>query len=192
MKEFVRRYGPATIISQDWYYRSLEDDEKTAEINFDDPGRIDHDLFFDHLTKLRGGMSVAVPQYSFVTHQRLEAKLHVDPEALVLVEGLYPYWEPRARSLFDGKFYIAASAERRVARRMARDVDHRSRRVDEIEQQIIRTVLPMHEKYVEPQRALADIVICNDTELESAVVELQRGISGLLAGPGLFALGHGL
>lgn len=67
--------------------------------------------------------------------------------------------DPRLRSLLDIKIYVEADADERILRRILRDVKERGRDIDNIVEQYLTTVKPMHYLYVEPTRATADIVI---------------------------------
>ena len=61
--------------------------------------------------------------------------------------------------MMDIKIYVEADADERILRRIVRDVKERGRDLDNIVEQYLDTVKPMHYLYVEPTRALADVVI---------------------------------
>lgn len=71
---------------------------------------------------------------------------------IILVEGILLLADERIRSLLDIKVYVEADADERILRRIVRDLKG-------IITQYLTTVKPMHYMYVEPTRALADIVI---------------------------------
>ena len=77
----------------------------------------------------------------------------------ILIEGILLLADPRLRSLLDIKIYVEADADERILRRILRDVKERGRDIDNIVEQYLTTVKPMHYLYVEPTRATADIVI---------------------------------
>ena len=54
---------------------------------------------------------------------------------------------------------MEADADERILRRIIRDVKERGRDLDNIVEQYLTTVKPMHYLYVDPTRATADIVI---------------------------------
>ena len=54
---------------------------------------------------------------------------------------------------------VDTDADVRILRRILRDVKERGRSLDSVVTQYLTTVKPMHYMYVEPTRALADIVI---------------------------------
>ena len=75
------------------------------------------------------------------------------------MEGILLLADKRIRDLLDIKIYVEADADERILRRIVRDVKERGRDIDNIVEQYLTTVKPMHYLYVEPTRALADIVI---------------------------------
>ncbi len=83
----------------------------------------------------------------------------VEPKRVILLEGILVLADPRLRELLDIKIYVEADADERILRRVIRDVKERGRDIEGVAQQYLTTVKPMHYLYVEPTRALADIVI---------------------------------
>ena len=84
---------------------------------------------------------------------------------------------PELRSLFDIKIYVEADADERIIRRIIRDVKERGRHVEDISEQYLTTVKPMHYLYVEPTKALADIVInsgMNDVAFDLMRTKIQK------------------
>lgn len=75
------------------------------------------------------------------------------------MEGILLLADERIRDLLDIKVYVEADADERILRRIVRDVEERGRDLRGIISQYLTTVKPMHYMYVEPTRALADIVI---------------------------------
>ena len=75
------------------------------------------------------------------------------------MEGILVLENPELRSLFDIKIYVEADADERIIRRIIRDVRERGRQVEDISEQYLSTVKPMHYLYVEPTKAMADIII---------------------------------
>jgi uridine kinase len=106
--------------------------------------------------------------YSFASHTRVAAT-PVVPAPLVVIEGLFTLWWPELRSRLDVGVYVDAPADVRLVRRLRRDVLERGRDVESVLRQYVATVRPMHERYVEPTRAFADLVIANDSEVERGI-----------------------
>jgi uridine kinase len=165
----VDRFGDC-VIALDAYYldRSTLPAEERARINYDEPGAIDASLLLEHLERLTRGEPVEKPRYSFETHMRVGVEM-ICPARLVIVEGLFTLWWEQLRSLLDVKVFVDAPPDLRLIRRIRRDLTERGRTVEQVLQQYVGTVRPMHERYVEPTRAHADLVVTNDGPVEAAV-----------------------
>ena len=59
----------------------------------------------------------------------------------------------------DIKIFVDTDADIRICRRIKRDVNKRGRSLESVITQYQQTVKPMHEKYVEPSKKYADIVV---------------------------------
>ncbi len=159
------------IISQDSYYKdnahlSLEE---RAKINFDHPRAIDFDLLYKHLTDLKKGKTVEQPVYSFVQHTRTGDTILTHPRKVMIVEGILIFNDKRLRDLFDVKIYVHADSDERLIRRIRRDINERGRTVDEVLTRYQTTLKPMHEQFIEPTKAYADLIIPNDRRNKVAI-----------------------
>lgn len=108
---------------------------------------------------LKDGRPIQCPVYDYSLHNRSDQLLHIEPRKIIIVEGILLLADKRIRDLLDIKIYVEADADERILRRIVRDVKERGRDIDNIVEQYLTTVKPMHYLYVEPTRALADIVI---------------------------------
>jgi len=159
------------IISQDSYYKdnahlSLEE---RAKINFDHPRAIDFDLLYKHLTDLKKGKTIEQPVYSFVQHTRTGDTILTHPRKVMIVEGILIFNDKRLRDLFDVKIYVHADSDERLIRRVRRDINERGRTVDEVLGRYQNTLKPMHEQFIEPTKAYADLIIPNDRRNKVAI-----------------------
>lgn len=149
-----------TMLRHDFYYHDKSyfsvPDEK---INFDHPESFETDLLIDHLKRLISGEKIERPVYSYKTNERLQEKKVVKPSPIIIVEGILIFHYPKLRDLFDLKIYIDTDADIRLLRRINRDIKKRDRTFDSVRNQYLATVKPMHERYVEPTKYLADIII---------------------------------
>lgn len=150
-----------TLVSCDNYYRANNTltEEERAVLNFDAPEALELDLLTEHLSLLREGQCVHAPIYDFTTHTRLETTQMLCPRPIVIVDGILIFSHERLRNTFDLKIYVDTDADVRILRRARRDMEKRGRKFEDIMEQYITTVKPMHELYVEPTKALADIII---------------------------------
>lgn len=149
------------IIQHDNYYRDrpeLTYDDR-CKLNFDHPDSLETDLLIAHLARLKDGEAIDMPIYDFKSHRRSEDTLPVEPRAVIVVEGILVFTDPRLRDQLDLKLFVDTPADIRVFRRIRRDLEHRGRTFQSIREQYYATVRPMHLQYVEPSKAYADLII---------------------------------
>jgi uridine kinase len=77
----------------------------------------------------------------------------------VIVEGILVLSDPELRERFDLCVYIDTDADLRLIRRLNRDIVERGRTVESVLAQYEKTVRPMHDRFVEPSKRYADIII---------------------------------
>ena len=167
------------LIQHDSYYYDASNLplEERARLNFDHPDALETPLLVEHLKMLRDGQPVQIPTYDFRTHTRLvEARL-VNPEPVILVEGILIFAEPALRELFDVKIFVDADADIRFMRRLERDMKERGRSLDSVIEQYMNTVRPMHLEFVEPSKRYAHVIIPegghNTVALDMVVARVQ-------------------
>jgi uridine kinase len=175
----VQMFTQVCLLDLDSYYLDRRDlsPEARRHLNFDEPAAIDVRLLLRHLTHLRKGAEITKPIYSFATHSRVGAS-HVSPAPLVIIEGLHVLWWPTLRRHFDVKVYVDCPADIRLLRRIDRDTRERGRSAKSILDQHIATVRPMHDKYVEPCRQHADVIVTSDP-LERALTMIAARLRQL-------------
>jgi uridine kinase len=158
--EALQQASVATI-DMDGYYRNfahLPLDER-RKINWDHPDAFDWDLLVMQLRALAGGEAIEKPLYDFVTHTRRPEAQRVAPADVVVVDGILLFADARVRELCDVKVFVDADADIRLVRRIQRDMRARGRPLEEILQQYLTTVQPMHLQFVEPSKRYADIIV---------------------------------
>ena len=162
MKNIMARIGDdVTVLSHDNYYKRRDDlsYEERCKINYDEPGAFDTSLMVYHLDQLRHGYAIECPVYDFTVHNRSEETIHIMPRRVILVEGILIFENPELRELMDIKVFVDADADVRLCRRIKRDVNKRGRSLESVLTQYQQTVKPMHERYVEPSKKYADLVV---------------------------------
>jgi uridine kinase len=154
-------FDHAAYMPHDAYYRDASDlpPAERAQLNFDHPDSLDNDLLIEHLQLLQAGQGVEIPVYDFKTHSRLPETRHVDPQPVILVEGLLIFADKRLRDLMDMKIFVDTDADLRLIRRLQRDIEERGRSATSVMNQYLRTVRPMHLEFVEPSKRYADVII---------------------------------
>lgn len=159
----VERVGFDQIayLSHDAYYRDASNlpPAERAQLNFDHPDSLDNDLLISQLKQLQAGQPVEIPVYDFKTHSRLAETRRIDPQPVILVEGILIFADKQLRDLMDVKIFVDTDADLRLIRRLQRDIGERGRSPDSVIQQYLRTVRPMHLEFVEPSKRYADVII---------------------------------
>jgi uridine kinase len=149
------------LIKLDSYYIERTDEamEVRAAANYDHPDAFDWDLLNDHVAALTAGASVNVPVYDFTIHDRSDRCVTVPSTKVIVVEGILVLWEPRLRERFDLKIFVDTPADLRIIRRLKRDVAERGRTTESILEQYLTTVRPAHERFIEPSKRYADVIV---------------------------------
>ncbi|MFA5009636.1 MAG: uridine kinase [Patescibacteria group bacterium] len=156
------------ILSHDNYYKSHDDIpiEERKTLNYDEPAAIDQELFIQQLSALKRGEVVEIPLYDFMTHTRKTDTRHVEPLPIIIVEGILILADPRVCGLLDLTIFVDVEPDIRLARRLERDVGTRDRTFEESLNQYLTSAQPMHDKYVEPGKNEADLIINNNRGIE--------------------------
>jgi uridine kinase len=176
------------FIDMDAYYKnfpslSLEERKK---LNWDHPDAFDYDLLYSHLKALSSRKAIEKPEYDFVTHLRSAEHTHVEPADVVVIDGILLFVDARVRDLCDVKVFVDADADIRLIRRIERDTHVRGRPLDEIIEQYLSTVQPMHNEFVEPSKRYADVIVPrgghNSVAIEMIVAKIQRRLQRVTDG----------
>jgi len=150
-----------TVLNHDDYYKSRDDlsYEERAALNYDEPDAFDNALFCEHLEMLRRGHDIRCPVYDYSEHNRTSETRLLPARPLILVDGILIFSDPKICSLLDLRVFVDTDADIRILRRLMRDVSERGRSIDSVIDQYQTTVKPMHEKYVEPSKHMANIIV---------------------------------
>ena len=81
------------------------------------------------------------------------------PKPLLILEGILVLEDPKLRELMDLKVFVDTDADERIMRRISRDTLERGRSIESVITQYRTTVKPMHDKFVEPTKYFADVII---------------------------------
>lgn len=165
------------IISQDSYYKQNigMSYEERSNINFDHPRAIDFELLVQHLNDLKAGKTIDQPVYSFVTHNRTDDSISTHPRKVMIVEGILILANAELREMFDIKVFVHADSDERLIRRLKRDIAERGRDMEEVLNRYQTTLKPMHQQFIEPTKAFADIIIPND-KYNTVAIDVVRAV----------------
>jgi uridine kinase len=172
-------------LAHDAYYKNLDNlplAQRTI-INFDHPNSLDTDLLIQHVRELRKWMPIEQPIYDFKTHSRTTETRRIDPQPVILVEGILIFAEAELRQLFDVKIFVDTDADIRFIRRLQRDIEERGRTTQSVIHQYTATVRPMHLEFVEPSKRYADVIIpeggLNTVAMDMVVARLEALLAGV-------------
>ena len=183
VKALMNRFGEnITVLSHDNYYKQHNEltYEERAKLNYDHPDAFDTDMMIEHLRLLKKGVAIDCPTYDFTVHNRAEGILHIEPEKVIVVEGILIFQNLELCREMDIKIFVDTDADVRLCRRIRRDVRKRGRTIESVIEQYLTTVKPMHEQFVEPSKKNADLIVPeggkNLIALEMIVGRIQRHI----------------
>jgi len=162
MNNIVGRFTDnITVLSHDSYYRRHDDMtyEQRCELNYDEPAALETELMVRHLDQLRRGEAIDCPVYDFTVHNRSSEVTRIEPRRVIIVEGILIFENPELRDLMDVRIFVDTDADIRLCRRVKRDVNKRGRSLESVLTQYQQTVKPMYEKYVEPSKKYAHILV---------------------------------
>ena len=162
MNNIVSRFEDnITVLSHDSYYRRHDDMtyEERCQLNYDEPAALETDLMVRHLDQLRQGIAIDCPVYDFTVHNRSDEVIRIAPSRIIIVEGILIFENEALRDLMDIRIFVDTDADIRLCRRVKRDVNKRGRSLESVLSQYQQTVKPMYEKYVEPSKKYAHILV---------------------------------
>lgn len=159
MKNLIGEFGAeVTVLSHDNYYKRHDEMpfEERCKLNYDEPAAFDTSLMVYHLDQLRHGQAIECPVYDFTVHNRSGETIRLVPKKVIII---LIFENEDLRNLMDIKIFVDTDADIRLCRRIKRDVNKRGRSLESVLEQYQATVKPMHERYVEPSKRYADLVV---------------------------------
>ena len=157
----VFREHSVVVIEQDYYYKdqSHMTFEERLTTNYDHPLAFDNDLLIEHIHELLDYKAINKPVYDYVNHTRSEEVVHVEPQDVIIIEGILVLEDDRLRDLMDIKLFVDTDSDLRIIRRIQRDIKERGRTADSVIEQYLSAVRPMHNMFIEPTKRYADVII---------------------------------
>ena len=163
VQELKEQLGPEkmSVLHHDAYYRHRPEltIEERHKINFDHPDSLETQLMVKHLDQLISGKNVNIPIYDFEQHLRSSKTKQVAPCPILIIDGILVLNETKLREKMNLIVFVDVPPDLRFIRRLERDLCERGRSVESVTTQYLSTVRPMHEKFVEPSKQYADILI---------------------------------
>ena len=170
------------VIGHDNYYKAHDDlaFEDRVGLNYDHPKAFDNDLFYNDLNKVLDGNDIEMPLYDYTIHTRSKQTKKISPKKIILIEGILVLYDKKIREITDTKVFVDADSDVRLKRRILRDTKERGRSIESCLTQYIEQVKPMHEKYVEPSKKYADIIIPRGAKNTKGIEILSKHIENLI------------
>ncbi|XP_069120241.1 uridine-cytidine kinase 2-like [Argopecten irradians] len=172
------------IISQDSFYRCLNEDEKRkalrGEFNFDHPDAFDHEFMLKTIKDILKGKTVQVPNYNYVRNSRDEESQTIYPADVVLFEGILVFYLKDIRDMFHMKLFVDTDPDTRLSRRVLRDTRDRGRDIEQILHQYTTLVKPAFEEFCLPTKKYADVIIPRGADNTVAIDLIVQHIQELL------------
>jgi uridine kinase len=149
------------VLEQDYYYKDQSDlpFEERLKTNYDHPLAFDNDLLIEHIEKLLRYEPIQKPVYDYSIHTRSDKVIPIEPQDVIILEGILVLEDERLRDLMDIKLYVDTDPDLRIIRRLTRDIRDRGRTFDSVIDQYLNVVRPMHNQFIEPTKRYADIII---------------------------------
>ncbi|MDH5597529.1 MAG: uridine kinase [Cyclobacteriaceae bacterium] len=163
------------IISQDDYYLSEEEQPLDREgiSNFDTLDSLDSKGLLDDLNKLLSGESISREKYNFNNPKVEVDSFEVHPAPVIILEGLFIFQFRELNELIDLKIFVDARDHVKIKRRIERDNIERGYDLDDVLYRYEHHVIPAYDRYIEPQKHIADLIIPNNRSFESAMEVLE-------------------
>lgn len=149
------------VIGHDSYYLAHDGMtyEERSRLNYDHPDSFETARLIRDVKDLKAGKTVERPVYDYAIHNRSAETVTVRPRPIILLEGILVLENQELRDLMDLKVFVDTDADERIMRRISRDTLERARSIESIITQYRDTVKPMHDRFVEPTKYYADVII---------------------------------
>ncbi|MEM7161172.1 MAG: uridine kinase [Bacteroidota bacterium] len=168
-----------SILSMDNYYlpKSHQKKDHNDIWNFDLPSAFDLEAFYRDILDLLNGEMVSRDEYIFENFDQIPNSITTLPSPLLIIEGIFVLFEERIRELVDFEIYIHVDQDKRLKRRLKRDSESRGLSLEMIQYQWDNHVCPAHDKWVEPHRSNADIILNNTVDFGADLARCVELIS---------------
>ena len=178
----VYKEHAVVVIEQDYYYKNqshLEMEER-LKTNYDHPLAFDTDLLIEHIHQLLNRQAIDKPIYDYALHTRAKDSIIVEPQDVIILEGILVLEDERLRNLMDIKLFVDTDSDLRIIRRILRDINERGRSIESVVEQYLSVVRPMHNQFIEPTKRYADIIIPEGGQNQVAIDLMVTKIKTIL------------
>ena len=146
-----------TVICLDDYHSLDRKGRKAAGVTALNPKANNFDLMYEQIKALKEGKAIDKPIYNHETGE-LDPPEKIEPNKVIVIEGLHPLYDERVRELVDFGVYLDISDEVKIQWKIQRDMAERGHTYEDILASI-KAREPDFKAYIEVQREFADVVI---------------------------------
>jgi len=174
-KEFE---GKITTLSLDNYYKpkSKQVVDNNGVTNFDLPTALDTKQLEIDLELLLENKTVKQKIYTFNNPDKPDDFLYIEPNEILIIEGLFVMHYPFVKSKLDYSVYLSVDREKQLERRLKRDMTERNYTKESILYQWHNHVIPSYDNYVRPYKKEADLIITNNIDFDNNINVLMNVI----------------
>lgn len=167
------------VISFDDYYKPLHEQAKDDNgiTNFDLPGALYHQQFFEDLLKLAEDKPVLLKKYNFENFDAPDRVDIIEPAPVIIAEGLFVFDFPEIDNLLSSRIFIEANMQLSLERRLERDLRERGIPMERSLYQWHNHVMPAWDKHILPHKDRCDLQIVNDGPAEENIRVILQHIS---------------
>eukprot|EP00179_Madagascaria_erythrocladioides_P008292 CAMPEP_0198307492 /NCGR_PEP_ID=MMETSP1450-20131203/360_1 /TAXON_ID=753684 ORGANISM="Madagascaria erythrocladiodes, Strain CCMP3234" /NCGR_SAMPLE_ID=MMETSP1450 /ASSEMBLY_ACC=CAM_ASM_001115 /LENGTH=422 /DNA_ID=CAMNT_0044010075 /DNA_START=97 /DNA_END=1365 /DNA_ORIENTATION=- len=146
-----------TVICLDDFHTHDRKGRREANVTALDPAANNFELMYQQVKALKEGKSIMKPIYNHETGEIDPPEL-IEPNHIVVIEGLHPIFDERVRSLLDYSIYLDVADEVKLTWKVQRDMAERGHSYESI-LNAIESRKPDFSAYVDPQKLEADCVL---------------------------------
>jgi len=146
-----------TVVCLDDYHINDRAGRKVTGLTALDAKENDFALMGEQMAALKKGKAVYKPIYNHDTGNKDPPEL-LQPNKVMLFEGLHPIYDAKAREVLDLGIYIDIVNDVKFAWKVARDVAERGWTEEQVKEDIEKR-LPDFSEFVDPQKADADVIL---------------------------------
>ena len=166
----------SVLVELDSYYHAALNFPAKIKGNYDHPLSLDEPRLVEDLLKLKAGQAINKPCYDFTIHNRARFSEKVLPKPFIIIDGILLFALKQVAQLVDLSVFVDTPADIRLARRLLRDVRERGRTLDDVLDQYLTTVRPMHEEYVEVYKTTTSILVSGMDSIQAEVAAVLAAI----------------
>ncbi|BDD00043.1 uridine kinase [Persicobacter psychrovividus] len=164
------------LLSQDNYYRDRDQQpvDENGMINFDLPKSIDLLGFASDILALKSGQAIQREEYTFNNSDVAPKMLTFEPAPIIVVEGLFVFYEPLIAEHLDLKIFVDAEEHIKLKRRIIRDNAERGYDLEEVLYRYEQHVIPTYKQYIAPFKSSADLVVPNNSTFDMGMEVVSK------------------